>query len=313
MRWRGRRESDNVEDMRGASGGGFNFPFPGRSQGQRIPVGRRAKGGGIGIGGIIILLIISYIFGINPMELLQGNVGSGGGGVMPGQQTTRQQPPARQSAADKELVSFVSVVLADTEDAWHELFRKAGMRYEEPKLVLFSGSVRSACGFAQAAMGPFYCPGDKKVYIDLSFYKEMKTKFNAPGDFAQAYVISHEVGHHVQTLLGISRKVQEAKSRVSKREANAIQVKMELQADCFAGVWAHHADRAKSILQEGDVEEALNAAHAIGDDTLQKRSQGYVVPDSFTHGSSAQRMRWFKTGLREGRIQACDTFRAPQL
>lgn len=315
MRWRGRRQSDNIEDMRGASGGGFKFPFPGRgqsrSQGRRLPMGKRAKGGGIGIGGIIVVLIVSYMFGINPMELLQG----GGGGVMPqGQnQATRQQPPKAQSTADKNLVAFVSVVLADTEDAWHELFRQAGKRYEEPKLVLFSGSVRSACGFAQAAMGPFYCPGDKKVYIDLNFYKEMKTKFNAPGDFAQAYVISHEVGHHVQTLLGISSKVQAAKQRASKTESNAIQVRMELQADCFAGVWAHHADRTKSILQSGDVEEALNAAHAIGDDTLQKRSQGYVVPDSFTHGSSAQRMRWFKTGLREGQMNACDTFSASRL
>lgn len=310
MRWRGRRQSDNIEDMRGASGGGFRFPFPRRGQGRGVPVGRRAKGGGIGIGGLIIILIVSYVFGINPLELLQG----GGGGVMPQQApSTSQHPPARQSAKDKELVSFVSVVLADTEDAWHELFKKAGRRYEEPKLVLFSGSVRSACGFAQAAMGPFYCPGDKKVYIDLSFYKEMKQKFNAPGDFAQAYVISHEVGHHVQTLLGISRQVQDAKRRSSKREANAIQVRMELQADCFAGVWAHHADRTKSILEQGDVQEALNAAHAIGDDTLQKRSQGYVVPDSFTHGSSDQRMRWFKTGLREGRMSACDTFNAARL
>ncbi|PLX43691.1 MAG: flagellar biosynthesis protein FlgM [Hyphomicrobiales bacterium] len=312
MRWKGRRESENVEDMRGASGGGFRFPFPGRGRGQGggMPVGRRAKGGGIGIGGIILILIVSYIFGINPMELLQGG---GGMAPQPGQPRTTQQPPARQSAAEKDLVSFVSVVLADTEDAWHDLFNKIGKRYEEPKLVLFSGSVRSACGFAQAAMGPFYCPGDRKVYIDLSFYKEMKQKFNAPGDFAQAYVISHEVGHHVQTLLGISQKVQQAKQRSGKAAANAIQVRMELQADCFAGVWAHHADRAKSILQDGDVEEALNAAHAIGDDTLQKRSQGYVVPDSFTHGSSAQRMRWFKIGLSQGRINACDTFNASNL
>jgi predicted metalloprotease len=305
MRWKGRRQSDNVEDRRGASGGGLRFPFPGR--GGRMPASRRAKGGGIGIGGLIIILIVSYVFGINPLELLSSG-GGAGGGFTSSQNAPRA--PARQSAQEKTLSAMVGVVLADTEDVWNAIFKSMGKRYDEPKLVLFSGSVRSACGFAQSAMGPFYCPGDHKVYIDLAFYREMRTRFKAPGDFAQAYVIAHEVGHHVQTLLGISAQVQRAKKNSSRKAANAIQVRMELQADCFAGVWAHHVDKTKGILERGDIEEALNAAHAIGDDTLQKRSQGYVVPDSFTHGSAAQRMRWFKTGLETGRVRSCDTFGA---
>ncbi len=275
--------------------------------GRGLKIGRRgAKGGGIGIGGLVVVLIVSYVLGVNPLELLSGN---GGGSLT--QETSRA--PARQSAKQDELSRFVSVVLADTEDTWHELFRRMGKRYQEPKLVLFTGAVRSACGQASSAMGPFYCPGDRKVYIDLDFFRELRQKFKAPGDFAQAYVIAHEVGHHVQTLLGISSQVHEAKRRSSKSEANALQVRMELQADCFAGIWANHADKTKQILERGDVEEALGAARAIGDDTLQKRSQGYVVPDSFTHGSSAQRIRWFKTGLKSGRVKACDTFSAARL
>ncbi len=308
MRWKGRRQSDNIEDRRGAGGGGLRFPFPGR--GGKMPASKRVRGGGIGIGGLIIILIVSYVLGINPLELLGGGTGGGGGFA------TQQNPPrapVRQSGQEKELSAMVGVVLADTEDVWNALFKSLGKRYDEPRLVLFSGAVRSACGFAKSAMGPFYCPGDHKVYIDLAFYREMRTRFKAPGDFAQAYVIAHEVGHHVQTLLGISARVQRAKKNASKRQANALQVRMELQADCFAGIWAHHADKTKNILERGDIEEALNAARAIGDDALQKRSQGYVVPDSFTHGSSAQRMRWFKTGLDTGRVRACDTFGAARL
>jgi len=217
------------------------------------------------------------------------------------------------SAADDRLADFVSVVLADTEDTWHSLFQKMGRTYREPNLVLFSGAVESACGFAQAAMGPFYCPADQKVYIDLSFYKDLKNRHGAPGDFAQAYVIAHEIGHHVQTLLGISEKVHSARRRASQVEGNKLSVMQELQADCFAGIWAHHANRARQILEEGDIEEALNAASAIGDDRLQRRSRGYVMPDSFTHGSSEQRVHWFKQGLESGDVLDCNTFRADNL
>ena len=211
------------------------------------------------------------------------------------------------------MKSFVSVVLADTEDVWHAVFKQLGNRYAEPKLVLFSQAVRSACGQGMSAMGPFYCPLDRKVYIDLSFYRDLKNKFRAPGDFAQAYVLAHEVGHHVQTLWGIAEKVQRAKARVGQRDGNRLQVMMELQADCFAGFWAKHADRSKNILEQGDVEEALRAASAIGDDRIQKRTTGFVVPDSFTHGSSEQRVRWFRKGLDAASLKACDTFNAPGL
>jgi len=210
-------------------------------------------------------------------------------------------------------VNFVSVVLADTEDTWHSLFQKMGGAYQEPRLVLFRGAVKSACGLGQAAMGPFYCPGDQKVYIDLSFYSDLKNRFKAPGDFAQAYVIAHEVGHHVQTLLGISKKVQKAKKGLSNIKANQLSVLQELQADCLAGIWAHHADRSRQLLETGDVEEGLTAASAIGDDRLQKQSQGYVSPDSFTHGSSKQRVKWFKVGLHSGELKDCDTFSAKTL
>ncbi len=311
MRWRGRRQSDNIEDLRGQDEGGFRLPLPRRGRGRiRMPTGRGTRGGGIGMGGIIVMLIIGYFLGINPLDLLTG--GGMPGLPSPGRSVQTPAPP-RSSGQEQELVQFVSVVLADTEDSWKDLFGKMGRVYEEPRLVLFSGSVRSACGFAQSAMGPFYCPGDRKVYLDLDFFREMRDRFRAPGDFAQAYVIAHEIGHHVQTLLGISAKVQKAKRGASRSEANAIQVRMELQADCFAGVWAHHADKARGILESGDIDEALNAANAIGDDTLQKRSQGYVVPDSFTHGSSAQRKRWFSTGFGTGDIRRCNTFRNNRL
>jgi predicted metalloprotease len=221
--------------------------------------------------------------------------------------------PYQPTPEEARLADFVRVVLGDTEDTWTELFRAAGGTYELPVLVLFSGSVRSACGYADAAVGPFYCPGDHRVYIDLSFYQEMQTRFGAPGDFAQAYVIAHEVGHHVQTLIGVAEQVHAARGRATQEEANALSVRQELQADCFAGVWAFHAQRTRNILEQGDLEEALNAAAAIGDDRLQRQSQGYVVPESFTHGTSEQRMRWFREGFRTGETARCDTFQAPTL
>lgn len=312
MRWRGRRQSGNIEDQRDASPRG-GFSFPRRGGGFRLP-GRRGGGlrmggkrGGIGGLGLIAVVVLMLIFGIDPSILLQGLSGNNGGQFAPRQQT-------RQSSKKMDnLAKFVSVVLADTEDTWHPQFRLLNRSYKEPKLVLFSNVVRSACGTAQSATGPFYCPGDQKVYIDLSFFQEMKTKFDAPGDFAQAYVIAHEVGHHVQTLLGVSEQVQQAKRNTSRIKANAIQVRMELQADCLAGVWANNTETAKHILEAGDIDEALNAATAIGDDRLQRRAQGHVSPDSFTHGTSAQRVRWFKRGFKSGRLNDCDTFKAAKL
>lgn len=287
MRWKTGRRSQNIEDRRGASA--------------RMPRGLK-RGGGLGV---VVLVLVAMYFGIDPAILLQGTQSGG------------QVSPARtystDNAADKELVEFVSVVLADTEDTWQMLFADSNRRYQEPTLVLFTDAVRSACGFAQAAVGPFYCPGDHKVYIDLGFYKDLKHRFQAPGDFAQAYVIAHEVGHHVQNLLGISQEVHEERRRVSKVEANALSVRQELQADCFAGIWAHHAHRTRQILEEGDVEEALNAASAIGDDRLQRQAKGYISPESFTHGSSSQRMRWFSHGLKTGQLSGCDTFSVSQL
>jgi len=263
-----------------------------------------------GIGAIVVVLAALY-FGVDPSIFL------GTGSIAPVPVDTRLPPqgqsPAFRSAAEDELADFVSVVLADTEDTWHSLFEQLDSRYREPKLVLFSGSVRSACGFAQAAMGPFYCPADQKVYIDLSFYDDLRSRYGAPGDFAQAYVIAHEVGHHVQNLLGISDKVQSARQRTSEAQGNRLSVRLELQADCLSGVWANHADRTRGILEAGDVEEALRAASAIGDDRLQKQARGYVTPDSFTHGSSEQRARWFRRGLAKGELAACDTFSADRL
>ena len=282
MRWTSGRRSENVEDRRG------------------FHVSRRAAGGGIGT---IVLVLVALYFGVDPSVILDQTQMS-----VPGAGTSTQSAPYSASPEEKRLAEFVSVVLADTEDTWHALFRSMGKTYEEPRLVLFSGAVESACGFASAAVGPFYCPADKKVYIDLSFYSDLKSRFGAPGDFAQAYVISHEVGHHVQNLLGIAEKVHSLRGRVSEKEANKLSVMMELQADCLSGVWAHHADKARKILEQGDVEEALNAASAIGDDRLQRKARGYVTPDSFTHGSSAQRMHWFKRGLETGSIGQCNTF-----
>ncbi|MGI9384761.1 MAG: KPN_02809 family neutral zinc metallopeptidase [Methyloligellaceae bacterium] len=331
MRWRGRRESDNVEDRRAESGGsgGFGFPFPRGGGGMRFPgaKGSRARKGGIGGIGLIVVLGLMLLFGVDPSVIFQGaQQGQRPAGFpeirLPQSGTQTRTTPARRggsegkrprSASDDDLKRFVSVVLADTEDVWNGIFREYGKSYKEPKLVLFSGSTGTGCGYGQAAMGPFYCPLDKNVYIDLTFYRELKTRFSAPGDFAQAYVIAHEVGHHVQTLLGISEKVQSAKQRMGKRDGNALQVRMELQADCLAGVWANRAQRTKKILEPGDIDEALNAASAIGDDTIQKQTQGRVVPDAFTHGSAEQRQRWFKRGFEAGDLQKCDTFNASQL
>lgn len=316
MRWRGRRESDNIEDRRGA-GGGFGFPFPRGGRRMRLPSGGRGmRQGGIGGIGLLVIVGVMLLFGINPLPLIQGIDPSTGPVGRPDIRLPEVQTPrsgTRRTGADDELKRFVAVVLADTEDVWHDIFAKYGKTYQEPKLVLFTGRTQSGCGTGVSAMGPFYCPLDRKVYVDLSFYRELRTRFKAPGDFAQAYVVAHEVGHHVQTLLGISEKVQRAKARASKREANAIQVRMELQADCLAGLWAHHTQRSKNVLEAGDIEEALNAASAIGDDTLQKRSQGYVVPDAFTHGTSKQRVRWFRQGYDNGKLRTCDTFNVPSL
>ena len=304
MRWRGRQQSSNIEDRRGQGGGmgGFGrggFGFPG-SAGPRIGIPTGGRGGGMGIVGILIVIGILWLAGINPLELL----GGGGGGGSPA--VVNNQPGRSGSPAD-EQGQFVAVVLAETEDTWGRLFREGGQRYREPTLVLFEGQVSSACGFASAATGPFYCPGDQKLYIDLTFFDELDRRFGAPGDFAQAYVIAHEVGHHVQNLLGVLPDVDQARRRASQTEANRLSVLLELQADCLAGVWAHDAD-AKGIIEVGDIDEALAAATAIGDDTLQRRSQGYVVPDSFTHGTSAQRSEWFKRGYQDGRVDACNTF-----
>ncbi|MBX3415803.1 MAG: neutral zinc metallopeptidase [Pirellulales bacterium] len=284
MRWQGRRESSNVEDRRRISGGPM------------------IVGGGLGT---ILLLVVIVLLGGDPQALLE--------------QLPQQAGPIQQQGnepldpEDEKLRQFVSVVLADTEDVWNEQFRRLGREYQEPTLVLFRGQVQSACGTASSAVGPFYCPLDQKVYLDLGFYEELSNRFGAPGDFAQAYVVAHEIGHHVQNLLGTSEKVQRMRGRVSDAEYNDLSVRLELQADFLAGVWAHHAQRTKNILERGDIEEGLQAAHAIGDDTLQKQAQGYAVPDSFTHGTSEQRVRWFRKGLETGDINQGDTFSARQL
>jgi predicted metalloprotease len=285
MRTEGDRESDNVEDQRGMMGGR----------------GGIVAGGGVGT---IIIALIVYFLGGNPRAVLQ-NAGPGSGGAPSGQFA----PPPDKTTEDK-LTKFVRVVLADTEDVWTaQLPRQTGKQYRLPKMVLFTGQVQSACGMASTASGPFYCPGDEKLYIDLAFYNELARRFKAPGDFAEAYVIAHEVGHHVQKILGITDAVDSQRARLSKSEYNKLSVRLELQADFLAGVWAHHAQKMKNILEPGDVEEALRAASAVGDDSIQKQSQGYVVPDSFTHGSSAQRMAWFKKGFETGDVSQGDTFR----
>jgi predicted metalloprotease len=292
MKWENNRESDRVEDRRGSPGGG------GR-------VGLR----GVGLGTIAIALVAGWIFGINPMAIL----GALSGGDLAAPSAQVQTVPRAVEKPTDDMGRFVASVLGGTEEVWSQLFQQGGAQYQKPTLVLFRGSTPTACGTGQSALGPFYCPGDQKVYIDLGFYDTLRQQLGAPGDFAQAYVIAHEVGHHVQNLLGITNRMEQARGRVSEREYNALSVRLELQADCFAGIWAHHNNQSRQILEPGDIEEALNAAAAIGDDALQRKSQGAVVPDSFTHGSSAQRQRWFTTGLETGRVQACDTFSARQI
>ncbi|WP_296952558.1 neutral zinc metallopeptidase [uncultured Massilia sp.] len=290
MRWEGDRQSDNVEDRRGDGGGGGGFGF---------------GGGTIGIGTIVVALLGSWFFGVSPSTIL--SLLSGGGA----QQV--QQAPAHPPANDRET-QFVRTVLGYTEDTWGQIFRAGGATYSPPTLVLYDGRTSTGgCGQGQAAVGPFYCPADRKVYIDLSFFRLMQQRFHVGGEFTQAYVIAHEVGHHVQNLLGISGKVDAMRQRASETEANAMSVRLELQADCFAGVWANHTNSAKRIIEGGDIESALAAASAIGDDALQRQSRGEVVPDSFTHGTSAQRVRWFKRGIETGSVEQCNTFEARQL
>lgn len=303
MEWKGRRQSDNIEDRRGqSSGGGFGRNPFGRS-GIQIPMGGR-RGGGLSFGTIIFLVVIYFVLkamGIDMLQVLgEGNM-SGGSGY-------EQQVGSRPSTpSDDEMTAFVRTVLAETETTWSTIFQQSGETYPEPTLVLFSGSTRSACGQASSATGPFYCPGDRKVYLDTRFFAQLEQQFDAAGDFAQAYVIAHEVGHHVQNLTGVLPEFNRQRQAMGEREANRMSVRVELQADCYAGIWAKSADK-EGILSDGDLEEALNAAQQIGDDTLQKRSQGYVVPDAFNHGTSAQRMKWFKRGYDSGNVSACDTF-----
>ena len=319
MRWRGRRQSSNVEDQRGGTETGFGRQSSGsRGGGFRLPGGlgglggaRRASGGGVK--GLVILAVIyfaaKFIFGIDIMQMMDGG---------PGVQNTRVESPQKSTRTTKrsgkqdELGEFAGVILAETEDVWRGIFKSSGKKYPEPKLVLFSGKVKSACGFASSASGPFYCPGDSKLYIDLSFYEELAKKFGASGDFAQAYVLAHEVGHHVQNVIGVLPKFNEMRRSMSKSEANKMSVRVELQADCFAGIWGYYTAQ-KGLLERGDLEEALNAATQIGDDAIQKRTQGYVVPESFNHGTSAQRKRWFTRGFESGRLDQCNSLSAKTL
>jgi predicted metalloprotease len=287
MRWEGGRQSDNVEDRRGMSVG--------------------CKGFAVGGIGTIVITLIALYFGVDPSLILNQVA------TAPPAAEQQQADPSSRSPEENKLAEFSSVVLADTEDVWGQVFKQNGSTYPNPKMVLYSGAVGSACGYAQSAMGPFYCPNDQKLYLDLSFFNDLHTRYGAPGDFAQAYVIAHEVGHHVQNLMGILEKAHAAQESASKEEANAIQVKVELQADCLAGVWTNRANQTKQILESGDVEEALAAASGVGDDRLQQQSRGYVVPESFTHGSSEQRMRWFSAGAKSGDMSQCNTFNAARL
>ncbi len=300
MKWDGQRESSQIEDRRGSGGGGRG------GGGIRVGGGR-----GVGLGTIAVALVAGWIFGINPGTII--GVLGGLEGAAPGATQQAPAPGATRSAPQDENARFVSTVLASTEDIWQETFQASGRDYRKPVLVLYRGSTRSACGTGQAAMGPFYCPGDEKVYLDLGFFETMRRQLGAPGDFAQAYVVAHEVGHHVQHLLGITDRVDALRGRQSEAQANAMSVRLELQADCFAGVWAGRSQQAKNWLEQGDLEEAMNAAAQIGDDTLQQNAGGAVRPESFTHGSSAQRMRWFQRGFQSGQVSQCDTFQARSL
>ncbi|MFF0950628.1 neutral zinc metallopeptidase [Rhizobium leguminosarum] len=305
MEWRGRRQSDNIEDRRSdpagggfGRGGGFNFPSGG---------GVRRAGGGLSIGTIVFLIVIYFIFKMMGIDLLQ-MLDTGGTTSGPGYE--QSQSGETRTPANDEMTAFMRTVLAETEDTWKGIFQAQGQNYEEPRLVLFSGSTASACGSASSATGPFYCPSDHKVYLDTEFFQELSDRFGASGDFAEAYVVAHEVGHHVQNLLGILPKFNQARQRMSEADANKMSVRVELQADCFAGIWGKYTQQ-KGLLESGDLEEALNAAQQIGDDLLQKRSQGYVVPESFNHGTSEQRVKWFKRGFDSGQLSACDTFSGP--
>lgn len=304
MEWKGRRQSDNIEDRRGASpersGMGRN-PF-GRS-GIQLPGGGTRRGGGLSITTIIFLVVIYFVLKMMGIDMLQ-LLDDGSTTSSSYEQSTGQ---GQSAAASDEMKAFVATVLAETEDTWNGIFQAEGETYQEPSLVLFSGQVSSACGLASSATGPFYCPGDSKVYLDTAFFHELETQFGASGDFAEAYVIAHEVGHHVQNLTGILPKFNQMRQSLSETETNQMSVRVELQADCFAGIWGKYTEQ-KGLLSAGDLEEALNAARQIGDDTLQKRSQGYVVPESFNHGTSAQRMKWFKRGFDSGQMNSCDTF-----
>ncbi len=299
MKWEGNRQSENVEDARNGGGGGGGM-------GGGIG-GMRVGGRGVGLGTIVIALLAGWAFGINPMTVL--SLLSGGGMPAP----TQQSSPATAPPAGDREAAFVSTVLADTEDVWREQFQKMGAQYRAPKLRLFRGVEPTACGTGQSAMGPFYCPADQKVYIDLGFFETMRTRMGATGEFAHAYVIAHEVGHHVQSLLGITEKIDGMRGRVSEAQQNELSVRLELQADCFAGVWAFHANKARQILEQGDVEKALNAAAQIGDDTLQKKARGTAMPETFTHGTSQQRVTWLTRGLTSGDVRQCDTFGARNL
>ena len=291
MQWKRARRSDNVVDAGGGGGGGF-----------------RPGGKGLSLGAVVLIVGFGLLTGQDPLQILGQLAGQAGIS-----DSSRQQPSTK-TAANNPQTDFVRAVLGDTEDTWRQIFQQAGRQYQDPTLVLFNGRVRSACGMASAASGPFYCPGDRQVYLDLSFFRELEQRFGAAGDFAQAYVIAHEVGHHVQTLLGVSANMQAARQRGERMEGdNGLLVRQELQADCLAGVWAHHAQQRLQWLETGDLEEALNAANAIGDDRLQQQSQGQVMPDAFTHGTSAQRVRWFKTGFAQGKVGQCDTFKARTL
>ena len=304
MRWRGRRQSSNIEDRRNTSTVGLGTGRGGAGLVRLLPVLFRF----LGVKGTVVVVL-----GLVAFNYFGGNLGDLSAPMKQSEVPASTKNSNPDQTADYEPAQFVSIVLADTEDTWTKLFRLSNRQYREPGLVLFRGATRSACGLGQAAMGPFYCPGDEKVYIDLSFYDDLRKRHNAPGDFAQAYVIAHEVGHHVQTLLGISEKTHKARKKLPSEAANKLSVQQELQADCLAGIWAHHADRSRDLLESGDIEEGLNAASAIGDDRLQRQTQGYVTPESFTHGSSAQRVRWFSRGFKSGQLEDCDTFNATQL
>lgn len=305
MKWQDRRRSSNMEDRRRAGGGSpFGRGMGGGGSRIRIPTGRGARAGGGGIGLIIIVLVVGMFLGVNPLELLSGGV--------PASPTQNRTAPPPSSAGDDELFDFMSVVAAETETLWGEVFEQNNLRYEPATIVVYSGRTQAGCGVADASMGPFYCPADQNVYIDLSFYDTLRQQFGAPGDFAQAYVLAHEIGHHVQQLTGVLPEFNAARRGLSKEEENQWSVRVELQADCYAGIWANYAGE-ENLLERGDIREALNAADQIGDDTLQTRMQGFAVPKTFNHGTSEQRQRWFETGYRTGDVGQCDTFSAAQL